>query len=436
MTSREQEIGHVGTRHEEHEPHRPDQHQQRRPHPAEDHRAQRFDEGAPGIIGLGVLALEIRHDRGHLLLALRYGRPGCQTPEDEDRMIPAVGIPADLHREPQIHALRTAAIGEAAAVGSLAEDLQGAEVGGRGKHPDDGHRSAPDGHGLADHRFVPGKPFGPQRLADQRDAGPPGPILFRGERRPENGTNPHHRQEFVRHEERREPGGVARADGYRGRGGRDRRQLFIPPGAILHVEVVGNRGRLSERAALAVGLPDHGEAIDGGERRRAEQHPIHHAEDRGIGPDAQGEGTDDREGEAGRPRERTNGLAELRNEIAHGKPGKIGETWGRLGKAGGTHRVDALSRDALEQIEDEPEPGRHRAGAPPRGAPGVAEDQQHFLAEPLAEVRRIEAQQLPGEPAHTVCGRGRTRLARASSTSRTCRAASASRVRRPSGVSR
>ena len=48
---------------------------------------------------------------------------------------------------------------------------------------------------------------------------------------------------------------------------------------------------------VAIGFPDHRQAVGVGERRAPEQHGVHHAEDGGVRADAEAESDDAGEGE-------------------------------------------------------------------------------------------------------------------------------------------
>ena len=108
---------------------------------------------------------------------------------------------------------------------------------------------------------------------------------------------------------------------------------FAAPGeCVLHPLPSGDA---IERAALAVedlhiaiagehlGIPVVGSLPDGRQARRiaegqrAQQHPVHQAEDQGIGADAQGQQQNRGRGEAGALAQRAGGVSEIGDELAH-----------------------------------------------------------------------------------------------------------------------
>lgn len=64
------------------------------------------------------------------------------------------------------------------------------------------------------------------------------------------------------------------------------------------VVVVGDAVAGALRARLRVGVEDRRDAVRLGERERAQDHAMHHAEDRDVGPHAQGERDESGDGEA------------------------------------------------------------------------------------------------------------------------------------------
>ncbi len=75
--------------------------------------------------------------------------------------------------------------------------------------------------------------------------------------------------------------------------------------------------------AVRRGLPDGDEPVGVQEGQRPEQHVVDEAVDRGVRADAECDGEDRDEGEAGGPEERTNRLPDVEKEGVH--PRSLGE---------------------------------------------------------------------------------------------------------------
>jgi hypothetical protein len=90
--------------------------------------------------------------------------------------------------------------------------------------------------------------------------------------------------------------------------GVERRQR---PGVAPEVEVVRHRRRLARGAGVAVRLPDHHQFVQGGHRRRAQQHAVDDAEDRGDGADGDRQREDDGNGHRRAGGNRAKGLTKV-----------------------------------------------------------------------------------------------------------------------------
>ena len=137
----------------------------------------------------------------------------------------------------------------------------------------------------------------PERLADQDAAGASRHVVRWREAAAGERAQSEHRQEIVGDAQDRN---AARLAGRRRevhlvgqqcrRGGETARPF-------LDVEVVRKGRGLARRRRVAIGFPDHRQAVGVGERRAPEQHGVHHAEDGGVRADAEAERDDAGEGE-------------------------------------------------------------------------------------------------------------------------------------------
>ena len=85
-------------------------------------------------------------------------------------------------------------------------------------------------------------------------------------------------------------------------------------------ELVALEEAVALRARLRAGVRDDDQALGARVGQRPQQHRVHHAEERRRGPDAQRQGEDGSEGEAGRLAQQAQGVAQVLEESAHRIP--------------------------------------------------------------------------------------------------------------------
>ena len=226
--------------------------------------------------------------------------PEARRPDQQDGVRAArERLDVGLQRQPDIGRRAIATVRVAAGVVGRAKDLQHPEVRLVGHDTDNGvgflvqaNRPA---NGL---RRPPERPH-PQRLADQGHLRSPG-LIFRDAERPAgHRRDAEHRQQAAAGDERRQPHGLAlrrREIDLRANHALDRGERAA---VALEVEQVGHRRRLARGPRVTVGLPDHHQAIDLGDRRRAQQHAVDDAEDGGRGANGQRQREDGHQREAG-----------------------------------------------------------------------------------------------------------------------------------------
>ena len=129
--------------------------------------------------------------------------------------------------------------------------------------------------------------------------------------------NADERQYVRRHHERGQPHGRAGDRREVDLGRNQRADRFDLPRAVAIVEQVGQRARLARRAGVAVGFPDHHQAIESGDRRAPKQDAVHDGKDRRVQPDADGEAHDRDERHPGMRAMETDGVSKVLQDASH-----------------------------------------------------------------------------------------------------------------------
>ena len=88
--------------------------------------------------------------------------------------------------------------------------------------------------------------------------------------------------------------------------------------AVLPVEKICSRDDVAEPSGRL--LPDEHDAVGIGVRKRSQEHTIDEAEDRAVGPDAEGEREDGDRCEAWIPDERSHAVANVLQQLMHTTP--------------------------------------------------------------------------------------------------------------------
>ena len=219
--------------------------------------------------------------------------PVGQTTGHEDGMRAARELRgAGAERRPDLDLGALAAVGKGPRVSGSGQELQHAEVRAAPHHADDGMRLVVEPQRGADGRRIARELAFPERLADEDPPGASRHIVRWREAAAGERAEPEHRQEIVGDAQdwhapriasrRREVHLV----GHQCRRGRE------TTGAFLDVEIIRKGGGLARRRGVAIRLPDHHQPVGVRERRPPEQHGVDHAEDGGVGADAEAEGDD------------------------------------------------------------------------------------------------------------------------------------------------
>ena len=122
------------------------------------------------------------------------------------------------------------------------------------------------------------------------------------------------------------PGDLRHRDALRalitGQGGvsvvRPRGHVLEQPVLLLVVQIL--RVRRPGLAEVGPAAPDQGQLPGGPVGQRAEQDAVHHAEDRGVGADTEGQGQQDDGGEQRPASQGAHRLADIGEEYRHGQP--------------------------------------------------------------------------------------------------------------------
>ena len=298
----QEQVGDVGAGDEEHEADRAQQHQQRRAHVPGGLDAERGDEQAPVVgVVVRVVALELLGDGPHLPRGLLHRNPWSHARDEVEELRGAVVVRHLIGLEDE----RGPDLG--VAVEEIPEPAR--------HHPDDFVALAVQGEATAhDVRRTPEDPP-PGIVAQNRDPIVPGAVLTRLQGPSQQRGHLERGEELAGHAlalqaHRLVDAGEVRLPSGLHRHGRER------AGLPLVVEEPGHRYRgleIERRVEVLDGDQLAGIAI----RQRPEQHRVHRAEDRGVGPDAEGEGEDDDAGEGRALRQAAEAVTEVLQEGIH-----------------------------------------------------------------------------------------------------------------------
>ena len=278
--AREQQVGDVGARDQEHQRDRAHHRQDHQLHVVRQHpRLERTDRGAPVLVFARVGFRETAGD------AVEIGSRLCRR---------------DAWLEPRKD-LRGAAV----APGWLGDRRQRDPQALRfrepepfGHDPDDRMGPAIDGDRTADHRRIPGVPTAPQIVGQEHDGFGSEPIV----RRPEVTTECRRRAEQA--EQRRRHGCAEKPFRLAGPV-RDRQAAALEPGhgrkrcrLVAPVLEIGIRHPGTRDALFRVGAVEDHDPVGVRKRVGLQQHAVHHAEDRSVDSDPQRKAENRHDGEA------------------------------------------------------------------------------------------------------------------------------------------
>ena len=218
-------------------------------------------------------------------------------------------------------------------------------------------------------------------------------------------------------------------------------------GAILRVPVqeVSRRGVLAITALRSVGVEDRHQSLRLAVGQWPEQHRVENAEERGVGPDAQGQRGRGGQGEARLAAQAAQRVAQILPEAAEARA--RGSEHRSRGIGASADRLEPQQGSGLKHVDGGAEkraPGPAGAVLLGLGAQQVAEGPRHLPAVAAAEGRRVEVDQRAVCPlgggdrpggGHAESALRRTFRARAERTRLAKRRASAAVTRCPRGVS-
>jgi len=227
------------------------------------------------------------------------------------------------------------------------------------------------------------------------------------------------------------------------------RRHFLHPCVRLPQPAVGDVGQAAGRTVRIQRVEDLYQPLRLVHRQRPQQHRVHQREDGHVGANAERQGEDHQEGEAGATPERAQGLSQIRGESVHGVARAKGGC-ASMGVRGLRPRAGAALRHALgEGVQDSTAPeARARGGTAPGRPPRVEERDRHGRSMARAEGARIGAEQGAKEAARAALsgGRGlahardvsagRTPARTPDATRRRMRSSSAAATALPNGVMR
>jgi hypothetical protein len=235
-----------------------------------------------------IRALEPGHDRGHLVARLGQRHAAREAPERQDGMrVSRQLLDVGRHRQPDVHARSGVPVGEPASVVGRGEPLQHARVGRVRQDANDGPKALVEPYGATDDLSVVPADLRAHPLADHHDIVASRSVLDGGEEPALQRPGAQHRQQIGGDVQACEPAWFPAR----------RRQVELvrdespecvdSPRLLPQVEQVGQRGRLTDGAAVSVRLPHGDDAIGVRIGERFHEHGIHHAEDGCRGADAQ-----------------------------------------------------------------------------------------------------------------------------------------------------
>jgi hypothetical protein len=305
----EQQVRDVGATDQQHEAHRAEQHEQRGPYLPHHSLRQRDALGLPAERGWIVVRVALREPAGQrqeLGLELVDRGAGLEPADEVEHARPTqvdeVGIGVvQRHRRPQLHR-------RSSALDRMTEAFR--------HDADDGDRIVIEPHRPSDHRPLAAEPLLPQIVRDQGHVADVALVVGLGKVAPQHGRRAEQREVVVAHYRGLDPLGLVRAgqvDVDRPHGGQvaDRRHFRE------EIVVFGLRhGHLTPFAAQQLG-PEAHQLIRLRIRQRLEQHRVDHAEDRGVGADAQRERQHGHDGERRAPPEPAQRESKIPPERVH-----------------------------------------------------------------------------------------------------------------------
>ena len=298
--ARQQEVGDVGARDQQHQRHGAQQDQHRRLRQAADHLGHRLHDDAPLLLEVGILRVQLLLDALEIRVGARDGGRGREPAEDAAPVPRARGAVA-ARRQHHRHEERVVLHHPRAP----------------GQHADHGARDLVEHHSAPDDAGVGAEAGAPEVFRDHHDVGvAAGTVLVRQESAAQQRRDAQHLQELVTHLHAVQALGHVAAKVVADRH-RDRQCVKC---LLVLAPVEERAAGHAVGAAVGTHLGDQHHAVRLGVGQRAQEHRVEHAVDGGVGADAERERQDGDDGEAGTAGQQAKTdpgvLPQLRGEVA------------------------------------------------------------------------------------------------------------------------
>jgi hypothetical protein len=301
---RQQQIGHVRTRDQQHRRHRGHQHQQRRTDGTH-HIAQHADGDRRLIrIELRILLRQPPRDRGHLAIGALDGHAAFEPRQNAIRMIVAAGPCRSIQRQRRPHrGLRR-------------------KIEVRGHDRDHASRPVVQLQLASENAPVSAEPLLPQGIAEDHDAVVAWLRLRLRERAPQQRRYAQRRKKARVAHRSDEALRLAFAAGQVQRGGSVSAHRPERPRLGAPIEVIPRRDRELRKVALRSALPESHQFLRSGKGERIQQNPVGGAEHGAGGADAQPDGENRGNGHRWIPAQRAPGKLQILENV-HARPSLI-----------------------------------------------------------------------------------------------------------------
>ena len=275
---RQQQVGEVRTRDQQHQSHGCHEENQRHPYITDDPVLHRPEADTHLGVGVRVFLLEVRGNALQIVLGLRDRHAGSQASDRTQVVRPS------LREEGRVDRL-----------GRPQLDARIRETEGRRHHANHSVGERVDLDVTPDDRGIGGEASLPQCMTEDRDAVLAGHLFVLDEVSAERRLNAQGAEHVDRHPQTAQPFGLGAfriQDAGREHGrailhARVERDVLERPVARLPVHQVGGRRRRARPVAQRVRLPDLHEPVRLVQRQRLEQDAVDDGEDGGVGADAE-----------------------------------------------------------------------------------------------------------------------------------------------------
>jgi len=257
----------------------------------------------------GVLLVDAAHDAGNVGLRLRKRDAGLETADDIEIVRFAVSANFALPVGEGAKDFRNNVDGVDPELNVVAI----AEAGG--KDSDDLHGLIIEGDGFADDRAVASEMALPEAVSEYCDARGAESSFGREKDAPENGLNAEKRENGSRSDHSWDPFGRAESSEIEAQA--VNRGNF-GEGTVLRLEIEEVGGREGSFGKMGLRLPEPNEFVGRRIGERTHKDGVDHAEDGGVGTNAESKGEDSDKGEATTTEEYTQAEANILKDVEHG----------------------------------------------------------------------------------------------------------------------